>query len=136
MEINFRFGFAFLEAFFRNVMNHKLIKIWCTCELVESIIQCQGYHWNRNLPHCFYFYFAIWLCLLCRYSRSLALYISTLCCYVKLPRKNGYLRNSRILGTWNLDLQRSNLRMITLLSFQVFLLLVLLASGSLLHVDL
>ena len=75
---------------------------------------------NQNLlQHC-YFSFAIGLCLFCRFSRSLALYINTLSCYVKLPHKNGYLGNSRILGTWILDLRRSNLRMIMLQSLQVF----------------
>ena len=84
---------------------------------------------NQNLLQCCYFFFTIGLCLFCRFSISLALYISTLSCYVKLHHKNGYLGNSRILGTWNLDLLRSNHRMIMLQSLQVFLLLLLLAYG-------
>lgn len=80
---------------------------------------------------CFIAFTSILLCLFCRFLRSFTLSISTLSCYVKLLHKSGYLRNSRILGTWNLGLQRSNLRMIMLQSLQVFLLLVLLRCSSL-----
>jgi hypothetical protein len=41
--------------------------------------------------------------------------------YEKFRLNNGYLRNYRILETWNLDLQKSNLRMIMLQNLQVCL---------------
>lgn len=51
----------------------------------------------------------------------LAIFINTLSCCDKFLPKNGYLRNSKILGIWNLDLRRNSLRMIMLLSLQVLL---------------
>lgn len=54
-----------------------------------------------------------------RSLRSLALFINILSYCVKFLPKNGSLRNFRILEKWNLGLQRSSLRMIMLLSFQV-----------------
>ncbi|KAG5514987.1 hypothetical protein RHGRI_036132 [Rhododendron griersonianum] len=44
--------------------------------------------------------------------KSLATFINTFNYCVKFLLKNGYLRNSRILEIWNLDLQSNNLRMI------------------------
>lgn len=111
-----------------NVVNHKNLLNY---KVIESIISVLKILCEPNLLQRCYFSFTIGLCLFCRFSISLALYISTLRCYVKLHHKNGYLGNSRILGTWNLDLLRSNHRMIMLQSFQVFLLLLLLAYGSL-----
>lgn len=58
---------------------------------------------------------------ICRFLTSLALFINILSCYEKFHLNNGYLRNYRILETWNLDLQKSNLRMIMLQNLQVCL---------------
>lgn len=54
-----------------------------------------------------------------RFMTSLVTSINISSYCVMCHHKNGYSRNSKILGTWTLDLLRSSRQMIMLLSSQV-----------------
>lgn len=98
-------------------LDHNILVIQALQELFEFIARV--FFMKKTMP--FQLLSLITMIFICRFLTSLALFINTLSCYEKFRLNNGYLRNYRILETWNLDLQKSNLRMIMLQNLQVCL---------------